>query len=78
MNARRAALLLLVAACGNEPLRPMAPELDPASTSAAEPAYTPPPNPLDGDIPEGGAGPEAPAHHDHHEHEGHSHGGERP
>jgi hypothetical protein len=77
MHARAAILLALVAACGSEPLRPMAPELDPASTSAPETEYVPPPNPLEGDVPEGGAAPQQPA--EHHDHEGgHHHGGDDP
>jgi hypothetical protein len=61
-------LFVAVAACGTEPARPMAPELDPASTHAPVPAWTAAPNPLTRDVPgaDESAAPDADPHHHHH------------
>jgi hypothetical protein len=71
---KEAALAVLVVACGNEPLRPMAPEIDPASTSAPEPEYVPPENPLAREVPESPAkeppDKDTPEGQHHHHHEG--------
>lgn len=63
---KEVALAVMVVACGNEPLRPMAPEIDPASTSAPEPEYVPPENPLSREVPEPPAAEKEPEHHHHH------------
>lgn len=61
--------VLWASACTSEPIRPMAPELDPASPRAPVPSYQPAPNPLVGEVRDapGGATPADPhAHHRQH------------
>jgi hypothetical protein len=66
MIPRATIILLLLAGCSSEPARPMAPELDPASTDAPTPAWTAAPNPLTRDVPEAPSAAAAEEHHHHH------------
>jgi hypothetical protein len=66
-------LLLLLCGCEPPPLRPMPPELDPASSAAPEPSYRPSDNPLLHEV--GEAVPSSKSdehehHHHHHHHDG--------
>jgi len=70
-------LIVMLAACGDHAVRPMAPQLDPASRHGSEAPYAAPGNPLDGALPEGEAADEsASEHHGHHHH--HHEGGGAP